>query len=698
MRMPSLTTRRKVAAAALLALACSGDGPTGTSIRAAAVSIGNAPVGGVLLVGASQALAATVTSSAGAEITRPLQWSTSDVAIASVSNSGSVTGIAAGPVLIVAKADDVADTVLLSIRVPIATTPAGAPAPVTTSVLGGAVSLTVPPGASAVSQFTVAPAALLPDDDRLLAGAAFDFGPSGTTFSSPVTMSLRYSAAAVPPAKRARLRIVRVEADGALTLLPGGAVDEANARVSAPVSSFSTYAIVVPADVASITLLDGNAQPGFVGTEIEGHSVVVRDAQGRGVPLVPVNFSVATGGGSIVGESAATTDANGVATLPGAWLLGPTKGQQTLRATLVGDGRFVTFTASVTAPATALDIESQPTSGSSGVTLNPPLVVRVVDAFGDPVTEIGRTVTARLVEGSGTLQGDTIQDAPTGIAIFQNLRIAGGGSHRIAFISGTLAPDTSAVIAVSQQLGQLVVHTLPAGAQSGVPFATQPVIELRDNAGIRMQTSGETVVASAVHGPGTPFGNLTAVSVNGLATFSGLAIEGEGEQSLRFSSGFVDVISTPFTVGPPPQGVWLRVGNSPVANFNPNQIQALSLQVDLSNAGGANVASISATVTWDTASFQYFANTELGWTDANGVSASITVDASNAANGSLVVSASTPGPRTTTFTLLQVLLQARAVTTTSTSVIGATVNTAANASSAAVPVTVRPLTATVFAP
>ncbi len=685
-------------AAAIVVLGSCADGPTSPGTPVATVSISSTPLDGVLLVGENVTLSAEAASATGAVLSRRITWRSTAPSVAAVSSAGVVNGLAAGPALIIATAGAAADTTLVSVRVPVPMTPAGAAAAVTTSVLGGAVTLTVPPAAAAATQLTVAPAALLPDDDRLFAEAAFDFGPSGTTFSAPVTMSLRYSAAAVPPAKRARLRIFRVEADGALTLLPGGAVDEANARVSAPVSSFSTYAIVVPADIASISLLDGNAQPGFVGAEIEGHSVVVRDAQGRGVPLVPVNFSVATGGGSIVGESSAITDANGVATLPGAWLLGPTKGQQTMRATLVGDGRLVTFTATVTAPAIALDIESQPTSGSSGVTLNPPLVVRVVDAFGDPVLEIGRTVTARIVEGSGTLQGDTIQNAPTGIAIFQNLRIAGGGAHRIAFISGTLASDTTAVIDVSQQLGQLVVQTLPAGAQSGIPFATQPVIELRDNAGIRMQTSGDTVVASAVHGPGTPFGNLTAVSVNGVATFSGLAIEGAGEQSLRFGSGFVDVISAPFTVGPPPQGVWLRVGNAPVVNLNPNQIQALSLQVDMSAAAGASVGSISVTVTWDTASFSYFGNTVLPWSSATGGPSTVLVDEANVSDGVLQVTGSAVGPTLNTFTLLQVQLQARSVPATTTSVIGATVNAASSAGGSPLTVMVRPLTATVFAP
>jgi hypothetical protein len=690
--------RRFSIVAALAALGSCSDGPTTPGTPVAAVAISAVPTDGVLLLGANTTLSAQATSATGSPLSRRITWSSSATSVASVSSSGLVTGVAAGPVLIVASAGAAADTVVISVRVPVPTTPAGAAAPVTTSVLGGAVTLTVPPGASSATQLTVAPAAVVPDDDRVLASAVFDFGPSGSAFSAPVTMSLRYTPADVPAPKRSRLRIFRVEDDGALSLLPGGAVDEVNAHVTAPVSSFSTYAIVVPADIASLTLLEGNSQPGFVNTVIGGQTVVVRDAQGRGIPLVSVAFSVATGGGSLVGETSTLTDADGVATLPGSWLLGPTTGQQTLRATIVGDGRFVTFTAVVTAPATAVVIESTPSSGTSGVTLNPPLTVRVVDTFGDPVIQIGRTVTARLVEGNGTLQGDSIQDAPTGSAIFQNLRIAGSGPHRIAFVSSGLAPDTSAVIAVTQQVGQLVVQTLPAGAQSGVPFATQPVIELRDNAGLLMATSGDTVRASEVHGPGTPFGNLTAVSVNGVATFSGLAIEGAGEQSLRFAAGFVDVISAPFTVGPPPQGVWLRVGLAPIADFNANQSRGIGLQVDMSNAGGANVASITATVSWDTASFEYFGSTPLPWTDGSGASGTVTVDDSNAANGTLIVTASTPGATTASFTPMQLSLRARSVPATATSVIAAIVNAATNASASPVPVGVRPMTATVYPP
>ena len=134
--------RRGLAVAALLGIACSGDGPTGSGSRAASVVITDAPTDGIVMVGAASDLGTAINNSSGAAVTRPVQWSSSSTSIATVSAAGVVTGVAAGPVLIVARADDVADTLLLSVRVGIPMTGASAGAPVTTSVLGGAVTLT----------------------------------------------------------------------------------------------------------------------------------------------------------------------------------------------------------------------------------------------------------------------------------------------------------------------------------------------------------------------------------------------------------------------------------------------------------------------------------------------------------------------------------------------------------------------------
>jgi hypothetical protein len=511
-------------------------------------------------------------------------------------------------------------------------------------------------------------------------------------------MSLRYSPAAVPAAKRARLRIHRVEEDGSLTFLDG-AVDEANARVSAEVTSFSTYALAVPADVATLTALEGNSQSAYVNADVSGLSVIARDARGRPVPVVEIGFLVASGGGAIVGATTALTGANGVATLPGSWTLGPAKGQQTLNAIQVGSPRVVTFTATATAPATTLSINAgAPDSAYSGIALSAPIVVQVLDDFGDPVNEIGRVVRATLVDGAGTLQGDTIQVAPTGSAIFQNLRIAGSGPHRIAFTSGTLTPDTTALIDVKQQLGSLAILTQPAGAASGVAFTTQPVIELRDNAGLRFTGVTEPVIASAVHGPGAPFGGLTATPVEGIATFSGLAIDGEGSQQLRFSVGFIDVISDEFTVGPPPEGVWLRVGNTSSIDLNRNQGYAPDLTVDLSNRGSTNIRRVQVELTWDPTRLDWAGGVPLPWSDSSGAGATVTVDESRAAEGVIVVTGETPAANVASFVLLRSSFAVRADSPTGRTMVSATVLEARDDANAAVPVNVRSLAVTILAP
>lgn len=686
-----------VVALAIVAPSCA-EGPTEPPVPVAQVDVSGVPPGGVLLVGGTVPLAATPRSASGEALDRSVQWLSSNPAIATVNGAGVVTGLSAGPVEILATSGVVIGGVELSVRVAIDVPAAGAPAPTTTSVLGGAVSLTIPPGATAAAQLTVAPAADVPIDDRVLAGTTFDFGPTGTVFSSPVTMALRFDAAAVPAGRRSDLRIHRVEADGALTMLPGGAVDLATQLVTAPVSSFSTYTLVLPPQPTLILHEEGNAQLGNVGEPLGNIAAVLRDAQGRPVPLVDVTFSVMGGGGSIQGATTVESDAQGVARLPGTWTLGPAKGQNTLRAAVVGLPLAINFTATAVAPPTQLVILSAPTASISGVTLPEVITVEVRDAFNERVDTYGLPVTATLIEGTGVLEGTTTEPAPTGGSIFQTLRVNGVGPHRIAFTSGNLIADTTAVITVTQELASLAVLTQPAGATSGEPFATQPVIELRDHAGLRLQGATSEVIASAVHGPGVPFGSLSAQAVDGVATFSGLAIEGPGAQSLRFGVGNVTVISEEFVVGPPAPGVRLLVTDAPLATFTPGQSFGVPIQFDLSNAEGANLASVSVTVTWDPARFDYLDRSLGPWLDSENVPATVTADESNVASGVLILSGTANAATTSSFRLGMVLLTAKATESTVESTIGASVTQAANIAQAPVPVTVRPLLVTILVP
>src|SRR5256886_3765935 len=84
------------------------------------------------------------------------------------------------------------------------------------------------------------------------------------------------------------------------------------------------------------------------------------------------------------------------------------------------------------------------------------------------------------------------------------------------------------------------VFTTPpsARAQSGVAFAQQPVVQLRDANGNAVSQSGVTVTAAIATGGGTLGGTLTATTNgSGVASFTDLAITGTaGDPTLSFSA------------------------------------------------------------------------------------------------------------------------------------------------------------------
>lgn len=87
-------------------------------------------------------------------------------------------------------------------------------------------------------------------------------------------------------------------------------------------------------------------------------------------------------------------------------------------------------------------------------------------------------------------------------------------------------------------------------AQNGVPFPRQPVIQLRDADGGDLKRHGVRVTAT-LNGISGTLGGTTMVTsdADGRATFTDLAITGEGIYTLRFESGAVAPLnSAPITV------------------------------------------------------------------------------------------------------------------------------------------------------
>src|SRR5207248_2184484 len=129
----------------------------------------------------------------------------------------------------------------------------------------------------------------------------------------------------------------------------------------------------------------------------------------------------------------------------------------------------------------------------------------------------------------------------TGVATFTNLAITGtAGDRTLSFSATGPTGDNSATVTLTAGTAtQLTVTTEPSStAQSGVPFAQQPVIQIRDASGNPVSQAGVTVTAAiATRGVPTRRSPDPTTTGTGVATFTNLAITGTaGDRTLSFSA------------------------------------------------------------------------------------------------------------------------------------------------------------------
>ena len=313
------TTHRRAPAvrwtplALALTVGCSGggDGPTDSTQNpppAVVASVDVTAPATALMVGSTLTLTATPRAATGAAVaTAPVAWSSSDAAVATVSNGGVVTGVGLGTVTIRASSNGREASVGLKVRTGGTITTAGG----TVGASTGGVTLTVPAGALATATtLTVEPTADPTGNEHLVPGTAHEFGPDGTQFAQPVTLSLKYDPAALPAGtSAASLRIAKRVGASWQVIGEGASVDQASGRVTASIRSFSSYAVVAdPCVVGSLSL-------GGTSGRISAHDCLYAVADRRSdyytfTPAAGQMVTVASSGAlqGIVGLKEATAD------------------------------------------------------------------------------------------------------------------------------------------------------------------------------------------------------------------------------------------------------------------------------------------------------------------------------------------------------------------------------------------------------
>jgi adhesin/invasin len=143
-------------------------------------------------------------------------------------------------------------------------------------------------------------------------------------------------------------------------------------------------------------------QTGVVGEALAQPIVVhVTDQNGAALQNAVVSWTVVSGGGS-VSESTTLTDAGGNASVT--WTLGPTAGVDSLRASVASGASVIITATAVAGPAAAINATSGANQTVAAGSTSAPMVVTVVDAFGNPVA--GATVNWSAT-GSGVLSALT---------------------------------------------------------------------------------------------------------------------------------------------------------------------------------------------------------------------------------------------------------------------------------------------------
>src|SRR5207248_1602734 len=201
------------------------------------------------------------------------------------------------------------------------------------------------------------------------------------------------------------------------------------------------------------------------------------------------------------GTLTAATNGSGVASFTNLAITGAA-GDRTLTFSGTGLTRATSATITITAgAATQLSITTQPsTTAQSGVAFAQQPVVQLRDASGNAVSQAGVTVTAAIADRKSAVEGTSAAARTgSGVASFTNLAITGAaGDRTLTFTATGLTATTSATITLTAGTAtQLTVTTQPsATAQSGVVFAQQPVIQVRDASGNPVSQAGVTVTAA----------------------------------------------------------------------------------------------------------------------------------------------------------------------------------------------------------
>jgi hypothetical protein len=301
--------------------------------------------------------------------------------------------------------------------------------------------------------------------------------------------------------------------------------------------------------VAAIVIVSGQDQIDTVGNAFEQPlEVRVVDSATRPISGQTVDFKVTSGGGTVLATAAITSD-SGVASAK--WTLGKsTADSQRVEARTVpttSADRQVTAVFRATAKPGAPDTvtktagDAQTLPAGTTVTVSPR--VRVVDRYGNPVP--GTEVMWSIAGGGGELSAGSPARSTTnevGIGILPGSWSLGRtpAMNTVTTLVGPVPPVSFTVTGIAGPPARLAfLAPPPTVATNGQNLSPRPVVQVQDAFGNPVRTAGIVVQATAAagFGPGTLtlWNDTTRTDTNGVATFSGIVLDGTAGDGYRLA-------------------------------------------------------------------------------------------------------------------------------------------------------------------
>jgi hypothetical protein len=580
-----------VIGATLSALACGGDGgpgiqPTCPSAEKpiAAISVTTAAAS-LESFGATTQITASAKAADGSACSGvTFSYSSSAPDIAAVNASGVVTAVANGSASIVASAGGQSGSVSVQVAQKVASVSVQAPTGAL-DALGATMQLTavgrdakenVVAGASFAWSSSAANVTTVDANGLVTAvgngDAKISASADGKSGSADIKVAQRIASISVAPgadtleALGATVQLNAVAKDANGNIINGPALTWSSSAASVVAVSASGVASAVSNGAATVSAIAGPVSGGvnlLVAQRVA--SVGISPADATLAPGATQQFSAeaqdANGNPVAVkflwvssNHNVAVIDQTGVAT-------GVNGGSVSITAAGGGVPANAALTVSAAPPpsATQLAFTVQPTNAMVRAALTPAIEVEVRDAQGNRVTSARNTV--RLIignnAGGGNLSGTNAVNAVNGIASFPGLRLDQPGTgYTLVAIADELTNATSATfdIAPRPAAAKVAFSVQPSDVHTNHAISPAVQVEVRDAAGAIVRSSRVAVTLAIRDNPGDGrlLGTTTVNAVNGIASFTGLAIDqqGAGYTLSASSEGLDGVSSSAFIVSP----------------------------------------------------------------------------------------------------------------------------------------------------